>query len=101
MKQQINEFKRMQVLAGIINENQLNEIGGKGDTPDNPKLQAAVNYLVQNRDRFISSEYYDSRGIAELSPMSDKELYDYLIKYNHSDALYDAVSSLKGEMNKN
>jgi hypothetical protein len=37
----------------------INEIGGHGDAPDNPKLQAAVKYLVQNRDKYLTQDYFE------------------------------------------
>jgi hypothetical protein len=44
MKQNINEVKRMQQLAGVINENQLNEFEPDVDVAE-LELQKIQNYL--------------------------------------------------------
>jgi hypothetical protein len=77
---------------------ELNEFGGQGDTPDNPKLQAAIKYLVQNRDKFLTQDYFSKHGIRILSSKSDKELYDYIVNDMHSDGVYDTVADMKSKM---
>ena len=42
MKQQINEIKRMQQLAGILNENQLNELDSNLENIKNWKVKTAT-----------------------------------------------------------
>lgn len=76
----------------------LNEFGGHGDTPDNPKLQAAAKYLVQNRDKFITQDYFSKHAIGFLSLKSDKELYDYIVNNMHSDSVYDTVADMESQM---
>ena len=46
MKQQINEIRRMQQLAGILKENQLNEAEKEIETP-----QQATNLVMQKIGR--------------------------------------------------
>jgi hypothetical protein len=77
---------------------ELNEFEGGSDTPDNPKLQAAVKYLVQNRDIFITPDYFTSQGIRLLSSKSDEELYDYVINSWHPYGIYDTVADMKSKM---
>ena len=81
-------------------EEGLNEIGGHGDTPDNPKLQAAVKYLVQNRDKYLTQDYFFPQAISMLSLKSDEELYDYIINNWHSDEMYDVVAHMKSQIQK-
>jgi hypothetical protein len=85
-----------QELEGM--EEGLNEIGGHGDAPDNPKLQAAVKYLVQNRDKFLTEYYFSQHAISFLSSLSDKDLYDYIISRWHSDEVYDVEADMKSKM---
>jgi len=77
---------------------ELNEFGGQGDSPDNPKLQAAIKYLVQNRDKFLTQDYIFPSGIEALSLKSDKGLYDYIVNNWHSDGIYDTVADMKSKM---
>lgn len=77
---------------------ELNEFGGAGDSSDDPKLQAAAKYLVQNRDKYITPNYFTSQGIKLLSLKSDEELYDYIVNDMHSDAVYDVVADMKSQM---
>ena len=85
----------------IIVEATLNEFGGDGDSPDNPKLQSAARYLVQNRDKFIK-DYFNQQGASSLSSKSDKELYDYIVNNMHSDGVYDTVADMKaGSLKEN
>jgi hypothetical protein len=79
-------------------DEELNEFGGQGDTPDNPKLQAAAKYLVQNRDRFLTQDYFFPHAISTLSLKSDKDLYDYVVNNWHSDGVYDTVAHMKSQM---
>ena len=83
-----------------LNEATLNEFGGESDSPDNPKLQAAAKYLVQNRDRYLTQDYWTKHGIRMLSVKSDEELYDYLVNKIHSDAVYDSVAHMKAGLNE-
>jgi len=78
-------------------EEGLNEFGGHGDAPDNPKLQAAAKYLVQNRDRFLTQDYFFPHAISTLSLKSDKDLYDYIVNNWHSDGVYDTVAHMKSQ----
>ena len=78
----------------------LNEFGGHGDAPDDPKLQAAVKYLVQNRDRFLTQDYFFPHAISTLSLKSDKDLYDYIVNNWHSDEVYDVVAHMKSQIEK-
>lgn len=78
----------------------VNEIGGHGDAPDNPKLQAAAKYLVQNRDKFITQDYFFPHAISILSLKSDKDLYDYVVNNWHSDGVYDTVAHMKSQIEK-
>ena len=78
-----------------LNEATLNEFGGESDSPDNPKLQAAAKYLVQNRDRYLTQDYWSKHGIRMLSVKSDEELYDYIVNKIHSDGVYDTVAHMK------
>jgi hypothetical protein len=78
----------------------VNEIGGHGDAPDNPKLQAAVKYLVQNRDKYLTQDYFFPQAISMLSLKSDEELYDYIINNWHSDEMYDVVAHMKSQIQK-
>ena len=78
-----------------LNEATLNEVGGESDSPDNPKLQAAAKYLVQNRDRYLTQDYWSKHGIRMLSVKSDEELYDYIVNKIHSDGVYDTVAHMK------
>ena len=83
-----------------LNEATLNEFGGESDTSDTPKLQAAAKYLVQNRDRYLTQDYWTKHGIRMLSVKSDEELYDYLVNKIHSDAVYDSVAHMKAGLNE-
>ena len=58
MKNQINEVKRMQQIAGIINENQLNENEG---IPYKQWKESLENFIQQNL----------TEDIAELSMLND------------------------------
>jgi hypothetical protein len=87
-----------QELRGM--EEGVNEIGGHGDAPDNPKLQAAAKYLVQNRDRFLTQDYFFPHAISTLSLKSDKDLYDYIVNNWHSDGVYDTVAHMKSQIEK-
>jgi len=78
----------------------INEIGGHGDAPDNPKLQAAAKYLVQNRDKYLTQDYFFPVTISKLSLKSDKELFDYIINNWHSDEMYDVVAHMKSQIQK-
>jgi len=78
----------------------VNEIGGHGDAPDSPKLQAAAKYLVKNRDRYLTQDYFFPNGIRILSSKSDKDLYDYIVNNMHSDELYDVIGHMKSEIEK-
>ena len=78
----------------------VNEIGGHGDAPDNPKLQAAAKYLVQNRGRFLTQDYFFPHAISTLSLKSDKDLYDYVVNNWHSDEVYDVVAHMKSQIEK-
>ena len=78
-----------------LNEATLNEFGGESDSPDNPKLQAAAKYLVQNRERDLTQDYWSKHGIRMLSVKSDEELYDYIVNKIHSDGVYDTVAHMK------
>jgi hypothetical protein len=78
----------------------INEIGGHGDAPDNPKLQAAAKYLVQNRDEYITQDYFSKHAISFLSLKSDKELYNYIVSNMHSDEVYDVVAHMKSQIQK-
>jgi hypothetical protein len=78
----------------------VNEIGGHGDAPDSPKLQAAAKYLVKNRDRYLTQDYFFPNGIRILSLKSDKDLYDYIVNNMHSDELYDVIAHMKSQIEK-
>lgn len=86
------------MVRGGEMEEGLNEFGGESDTADNPKLQAAAKYLVQNRDKYLTQDYWSKHGIRMLSVKSDEELYDYIVNKIHSDAVYDSVAQMKSEM---
>jgi len=90
--------KRGEVDENLEEEEGLNEIGGWGDAKDNPKLQAAAKYLVQNRDRYVTPNYFTRQGIDLLSAKSDRELYDYVINNMHSDEVYDTVADMKSQI---
>jgi len=92
------EAEENQTDNGI--EEGVNEIGGHGDAPDDPKLQAAVKYLVQNRDKFITQDYFFPHAISILSLKSDKDLYDYVVNNWHSDGVYDTVAHMKSQIEK-
>jgi len=98
----IHPKKAAMALAKMVRgkemEEGLNEFGGESDTADNPKLQAAAKYLVQNRDRYLTQDYWSKHGIRMLSVKSDEELYDYIVNKIHSDAVYDSVAQMKSEM---
>ena len=36
-------------------------------------------YLVQNRDKYLTQDYFFPQAISMLSLKSDEELYDYII----------------------
>jgi hypothetical protein len=86
-------------VAPKMNED-VNEIGGHGDAPDSPKLQAAAKYLVKNRDRYLTQDYFFPNGIRILSLKSDKDLYDYIVNNMHSDELYDVIAHMKSQIEK-
>ena len=85
-------------LKGI--EEGVNDDWFSGDEPDDPKLQAAVKYLVQNRDKFITQDYFFPHAISILSLKSDKDLYDYVVNNWHSDGVYDTVAHMKSQIEK-
>jgi uncharacterized protein YacL (UPF0231 family) len=67
MKQQINEIKRMQQLAGLINESQLNEAEG----------QEVANFLNQHKEEVFEKMFGYLEDEASIDDMSDWiEFYD-------------------------
>jgi hypothetical protein len=86
-------------VAPKMNED-VNEIGGHGDAPDSPKLQAAAKYLVQNRDKYLTQDYFFPQAISMLSLKSDKDLYDYIVNNWHSDEMYDVLAHMKSQKEK-
>jgi hypothetical protein len=86
-------------VAPKMNED-INEIGGHGDAPDSPKLQAAAKYLVQNRDKYLTQDYFFPQAISMLSLKSDKDLYDYIVNNWHSDEMYDVLAHMKSQKEK-
>jgi hypothetical protein len=67
MKQQINEIKRMQQLAGLINESQLNEAEG----------QEVANFLNQHKEEVFEKIFGYLEDEASIDDMSDWiEFYD-------------------------
>ena len=94
----IHPKKAAMALAKMVRGGEsLNEFGGHGDTPDNPKLQAAAKYLVQNKDKFLTQDHFSKHGIRILSSKSDKELYDYIVNDMHSDGVYAIVADMKSQ----
>ena len=56
---QTNEIKRMQQLAGLITESQLNEEESKG-TPEQQKIKKVVDQYVNLRKAIDSPNYPDT-----------------------------------------
>jgi hypothetical protein len=78
MKQYINEAKRMQFLAGILNESQLNE--EQEVTPE----QAAQKALTVVDDLENNSEINKVADKIANDPKASKQLMDLLAKFNIS-----------------
>jgi len=90
MKQQINEIKRMQLLAGIINEDQVNELfglfGGNKDKKSAPKVLQVWYELEQGAD--VKSGIY-----FPATPKGEKMFKDWkysleLARRNYPDQKY-------------
>ena len=76
MKQQINEIKRMQQLAGLIKESQFNE------AEENITPQQATDVVMQNASKIQSSSAFkDIANKIANDPKATKQLMDLLDKY--------------------
>jgi len=73
MKKQINEIKRMQQLAGLINESQLNEAKGQEvadflnthyDEVFEKIIKPAINYQGEMPEKFLNPELFDRWRVA-------------------------------------
>ena len=87
MAKQINEIKRMQLLAGLINESQLNEFGGygfkEGDDED-------IEWVIQNRNTPAFKQAFSPMERLNM-PFDDEEKLRLYIKANiDRDDLQDA-----------
>ena len=70
MKKQINEIKRMQQLAGLINESQLNEFS-------NPKIKYLLDLYREIGDEYPEENIISDNSIMTLSgELSIEELED-------------------------
>ena len=85
MKTQINEVKRMQLLAGIINESQINEekigsidVNTVKQMINKPEVQKMANTLEDNPDaaKKLAAALSDPKAMAILSGESISEDYD-------------------------
>jgi len=69
MKKPINEVKRMQQLAGILNESQLNE--NQSSSLDVTDKKAVLQFLTDNG---IDDDYFESMGGKEIESGGDEWL---------------------------
>ena len=69
MKNQLNEVKRMQELAGILNESQLNE--KQPSSLDVTNKKAVLQFLADNG---IDDDYFKSMGGKEIDGSSNEWL---------------------------
>jgi hypothetical protein len=84
MKTQINEIKRMQVLAGIINESQLNELSpellqraGEKAAQQGRKLQANKFSAAANAIQYKAAQVAKDAKLEPVKPFIGKELNLY------------------------
>jgi hypothetical protein len=79
MKQQINEVKRMQQLAGIISESQLNEVKLFADFSDNLMPKTSLDVRFARSISEIAREY---------EHMDNIDIPGYFDEYKDGDSFY-------------
>jgi hypothetical protein len=100
MKQQINEIKRMQQLAGLIKESQLNEdtdvTYGREEGENSVDVAVAINFIKQtleNRGYNVPNEVlehmYENGAIGDLFSTEDPSYpqLDYYETFNEEKAM--------------
>ncbi len=92
MKQPINEIKRMQQLAGLIKESQLDEFGGYGFKEPNPE---DIDFIVMNRNTPAFKQAFSPRERLDMDPLNDNELRLHIEATIDKDDLEDAVAYMK------
>lgn len=83
MKKQINEIKRMQQLAGILNENQLNE---NGDT----KINTHTNIKAPPNKFIIGCSISGDGTFTKVKGMNGDEILHYL-QSNYDESLENLI----------
>jgi hypothetical protein len=83
----INEAKRFQQLAGLLNESQLNEFGGynfkEGDDED-------IEYVIQNKNTPAFNQAFSPLERLDMRGLNDDELRSYIKANVDRDDLQDA-----------
>ena len=92
MKQQINEIKRMQQLAGLITESQLNEFGGYGFKEPNPE---DIDFVVVNRNTPAFKQAFSPLERLDMEGLNDDELRLHIKATVDKDDLEDARLYMK------
>jgi len=87
MKQQINEIKRMQQLAGLIKESQLDEFGGYGFKKANPE---DIDFVVMNRNTDAFNKAFSPLERMDMKGLNDDELRLHIEATIDKDDLEDA-----------
>jgi hypothetical protein len=87
MKQQINEIRRMQQLAGLINESQLDEFGGYGFKEANPE---DIDFVVANRNTDAFMKAFSPLERLDMKELNNDELRLHIKATVDKDDLEDA-----------
>ena len=87
MKQNINEIKRMQQLAGLITEAQLNEFGGYGFKEPNSE---DIDFVVMNRNTPAFIKAFSPLERLDMKKLNDDELRLHIKATIDKDDLEDA-----------
>ena len=92
MKQQINEIRRMQQLAGLITESQLNEFGGYGFKKPNPE---DIDFVVMNRNTPAFNKAFSPLERMDMKGLNDDELRLHIESTIDKDDLEDAKAYME------
>ncbi len=92
----INETKRMQQLAGLLTESQINEFGGYGFKEPNPE---DIDFVVMNRNTPAYVQAFSPRERLDMDPLTDDELRLHIKATVDRDDLKDARAYMEELMN--
>jgi hypothetical protein len=97
MKQQINEIKRMQQLAGLITESQLDEFGGYGFKEGSDE---DIDFVVVNRNTPAFKQAFSPLERLDMDSLNDDELRLHIKATIDKDDLEDARAYMEQLMQK-